>query len=94
MVGLNRLADFIIALVELLEAEGRALRRGVVRLAQALALGVGALVMAAGGAALLLWAFYQWMTAEVGYPANAAATGVVTLIAAGGMAWIASRLYR
>lgn len=57
-------------------------------------MGLGALAAAVGGAALVLWAFYQWLTAMIGYPANAAVTGVAALIGAGGMAWTATRMLR
>ncbi|MEJ2061414.1 MAG: hypothetical protein P8Y64_13160 [Gammaproteobacteria bacterium] len=46
------------------------------------------------GLALCLWAAYLWLAASLGPAGAAALIGVVSLILAGGLTWIAMRLSR
>lgn len=76
------------------EAEGRALRRAVLRLGHGFALMVVITLLMAAGSGLLLWALYQYLTAAIGPPATALLTGIVALVAAGILAWIVHRIAR
>lgn len=52
------------------------------------------LLLAAGGAALLLWALYQSMAGALGSALSALLTGLVAVLAAGVIAWIAHLIAR
>lgn len=80
--------------MELLEAEGRALRRQAARLAGAVAAIALTAVLGVGGAALCLWGLYQHLAGAIG-PANGALlTGLGTFLVAGAGLWLAVRLSR
>ncbi len=81
----------MIALADLAEAEGRALRRAVISTGYGLGL-IGAIVLLiAVGSGLLLWACYQYLSALIGPAATALVTGIAALILAGVLAWIVRR---
>jgi hypothetical protein len=81
-------------LTDLLEAEGRALRKSVMRTGMGFAcLGVATLLLSIG-LGLCLWGAYLGLAVSLGSASAAALIGVVALIFAGGMAWIAIRLSR
>ncbi|MFP4561342.1 MAG: hypothetical protein ACLFRB_03170 [Thiohalorhabdus sp.] len=82
------------ALLDLAEAEGRALRRGLVRLGGGLALAILAALLAAAAVGLLLWALYLFTAALLDPVAGALVTGLAALAAAGALGWLASRLGR
>jgi len=84
----------IIALLDLLEAEGRALRRSMVGTALLLA-GVGVVfVLLLIGAVMLLWAAYQALDAWVG-PICASLIGAgAAFLTAGVLAWLIVRKSR
>ncbi len=84
----------LIAVAELFEAEGRALRRAAARTGQGLGLAAAASVLAVIGMGLLLWALYQYLETVLSPASTALVTGVATLIAAGVLAWTAHRITR
>jgi hypothetical protein len=86
------MAEFVIALADLFEAEARAVRFSIARLVGAIALILGAAVLALAGFALWLWSLYLFATRYLPPDAAALATGLVTFLAAGIMVWIAKRL--
>lgn len=77
-----------------MEAEGRLLRRTVMRTGAGLAaVGVAALLLLLG-AGFCLWAAYQGLSSQLN-PVNAAlAIGALMFLLAGLMIWIAIRLTR
>lgn len=91
---MKSLTDIVISIADLLEAEGRELRRNVARLGQGYALNFVASVLAAGGALLILWAFYQSMVLAFGPIPGALITGVVGLLSGGVMFWLAQLISR
>lgn len=91
---MRALAELIIALLELIEAEARALRSGAYRLGVALALLGTAGLLICIGFALLLRAFYLYLLIVLMPPTATLLTGIVTLLAAGGLLWSARRLSR
>jgi hypothetical protein len=91
---LRGLAELIIALLELLEAEARALRAGSFHLALSLALLVTAGTLMLVGVGLILRAFYLYLAISMSPPTATLITGVVTLLVSGGLVWCARRLSR
>lgn len=78
----------------MLEAEGRVLRRSVDRLGHSLAVTFLSILLATGGAALLMWALYQSMVVALGSALSAFITGLAALLAAGVISWIAHLIAR
>ena len=88
------MTEYIIALTDLFEAEGRLLRRNVVRAGAGLAALLVAALLGFVGLAFCLWAAYQGLVIQLGALEAALAVGVVMLLLAGLMTWIAIRLSR
>ena len=88
------LAELIIALLELLEAEVRALRAGSFRLGLSLALLVAAGMLSLGGVGLILRAVYLYFALVLSPPTATLMTSVVTLLVSGGLLFGAKRLTR
>ena len=91
---MRALPELIIALLELIEAEVRALRSGAQRFAVTLVFLGTAGVLTVVGAALLLRALYLYLLIVLIPPTATLITGVVTLLIAGGCLWSARRLSR
>jgi len=91
---MSTLADLTIALVELAEAEGRALRRGVVRAGASVGLIALACSFALGGLGLCLWSAHLYLATLLSPPQAALVTGLLTLVVAGGLLWTALRTNR
>lgn len=81
-------------MADLLEAEGRALRRSTARLGGSLVLFALAGLLAAGGLCLCLWGLYQYLAVSLGGTAAALLTGATTVVIAGGLLWIGQRMSR
>ena len=88
------LAELIIALLELLEAEARVLRSGSFRLGLSLALLGTAGILMLVGIWLILRALYLYLAIVLSPPTATLITGVVTLLVSGGLVWSARRLSR
>ena len=88
------LAELIIALLELLEAEARALRSGSFRLGLSLALLGTAGTLMFVGVVLILRALYLYLVIFLSPATATLITGVVTLLVSGGLVWSARRLSR
>ena len=88
------MTEYIIALTDLFEAEGRLLRRNVMRAGAGLAVLLVAALLGFVGLAFCLWAAYQGLVIQLGALEAALAVGVVMLLLAGLMTWIAIRLSR
>lgn len=91
---LSLLAELVIALLGLLEAEAREFRRGVVRLAAGLLLVGLSGVLVLGGLVLLMWSFYLFIGRFLEPPGTALVSGVVVFLLAGVVLWLARRLSR
>jgi len=92
--ALRSLTDIIIALTDLAEAEGRALRRAIFRTGWGLACMLVMGLLVAGGLGLCLWAAYQYMAGQLGHIEAALLAGAASLLLGGGFAWLAIRLSR
>ena len=88
------LTELIIAILELLEAEARALRSGSFRLGLSLALLGTAGILMLVGVWLILRALYLYLAIFLSPPTATLITGVVTLLVSGGLVWSARRLSR
>jgi len=91
---LRALAELLIAFLELLEAEARALRSGTFRLGLSLALLGTAGTLAVAGVSLIMWALYRYLAIILSPPTATLITGMVTLLVAGVLVWSARRLSR
>lgn len=93
---MKALAEFLIAGLELVEAEGRQLRLTLFRFGVALTLVVLALVVAVAGTALLAVGSFLGLQALLGDRTWAAAlvSGFLFVLVSGALAWIASRLVK
>lgn len=85
---MGSLAEILLSFLNLLEAEGRALRGGLARAGLALAVAglVGALLMT--GMGLILWAIYLYLRLGLNAPTAALIDGFITLILAGFISWL------
>ena len=88
------MADFIIAVADLFEAEGRALRDATIRLRWGLAMITLASFFVAVGGALCLWAIFQYLSRAVDTATAALLTGGITLLLAVALVWLVRRLNR
>lgn len=88
------LAELIISFLDLLEAEGRTLRRSAMRVGVGLGLFVASAVVGLAGLGFCLWSAYLYFDTMLGTPMAALATGALTFLIAGGLLWTALRLNR
>ena len=91
---MRALAELLIAFLELLEAEARALRSGTFRLGLSLALLGTAGTLAVVGVSLIMRALYLYLAIILSPPTATLITGIVTLLVAGGLVWSARRFSR
>jgi hypothetical protein len=87
-------ADFLIAVANLIEAEGRALRRSVMRVAIGCLLLLLGVAFVAAGVGLLTWCVYLLFLEAAGLPLAAFLSGIFVLIAAGILVGVAVLLNR
>lgn len=85
------LTQYVLAFLEVAEAEGRALRSSTVRMVSAIMMLLVAALLALGGLGLLVWALFLGFARGAGVDPSWAAfwTGMITLLASGVIAWIA-----
>ncbi len=84
----------MIAVADLLEAEGRALRQATFRTGVGLVCLVMAGVLLLGGVLFCLWAAYYWLSVAFSPTLAKMLVGLVMMAIAGGFAWTAIRLSR
>ncbi|MDT3682008.1 MAG: hypothetical protein WC972_11305 [Trueperaceae bacterium] len=88
---LERFTDYAIAFLGLLEAEGRAARKGLVAAATKLALSAGGALLLTLAFALFGWALYLALAPVWGQAWATVACGALLLILGGGLLWFANR---
>lgn len=87
---MQSLTQLLVALLELVEAEGRAFRAGIGKAAVMIALLLVSALLALGGLGMLVWAlFLGFASIPIAYGWAAFWTGIVTLIGAGVLLWLA-----
>lgn len=84
----------MIALADLAEAEGRALRQSILKTGLGIVFLTAAALLLVLGLGFSLWGLYTWLAASQGAAAAAAIIGFVALVLSGGLAWTAIRLGR
>lgn len=89
---MEALAKMLVATVDLFEAEGRTLRRHLIRLTTAVTLILVAALLALFGVGFLLYGLFWLLAEQMSSPAASACFGVVTLGLAGGIAWTVRRI--
>ena len=83
------ISDFVIGFLDLLEAEGRTLRKATVQIGWGLAFILVAALLAAAALGMLLWGVYQYLAAWLNPAAAALLLSLATLVLAGIFAWLA-----
>jgi hypothetical protein len=89
---MEALANLVVATADLMEAEGRSLRRHLIRLGTAAALIFIAALLGLFGIGFLLYGLFWLLAEQMSGPAAAACFGLVALGLAGGIAWTARRI--
>jgi len=90
----GQVADLALAVVDLAEAEGVALRRGAARAAFAAALAVGAAALVIVGLVAALAGLWLALRPGLGAAGAALVVGLGCATLAGGLGWIALRIAR
>ncbi len=88
---LERATDYIIALLELLEAEGRSAGKATVAIAMKVALLVGGAILVTIALGVLGWSLFWALEPHWGRAWAAFACAILLLILGGGLMWFANR---
>lgn len=88
------MTEYLIALVELLEAEGRSLRRWTLEVGFTICLMLFSGLLVVAGLALAGWGLYQFLASAMSPPAAALVIGLVGLALGGGILWQLHRSIR
>jgi hypothetical protein len=91
---MHAISQLIVGVAELCEAEGRLLRRSVLRIAKGVALMLVAALGIAAGVALLASAAFLSIAERLGAPTAASLVGAAMLVAAIALAGFATRFAR
>ncbi|RMG52480.1 MAG: hypothetical protein D6717_11865 [Gammaproteobacteria bacterium] len=91
MNGQSTLADLVIAFFDLVEAEGRELRRQIGRAGVGLGLVAVAALLLLAALITAGWAVYAWLQPLLGAPLAALSVSLLLLVSAGLMLWLAVR---
>jgi hypothetical protein len=91
---MESIARLVVASTELIEAEGRALKRAIGRLMMAAGVGVVALVMVLIGLGFVLAGLFGFLARAVGWPGAALIFGVVAFAGAAASAAAVKRLFK
>jgi len=84
---MESLAKLFVATFDLVEAEGRSLKRSVIRLCLALGIGLIGLVVAIFGLVFLLMGIYRLLAAQIGPGWAGVVFGLGAIGVAGGLLW-------
>lgn len=85
------MANLLIALIELFEAEAREFRKATIATGFAIGLLIFAGLVTAAGIALVGWALYQYVAAQLGAMIAALIVGIIAAVSGGVVLW---RIYR
>ncbi|HYE03742.1 MAG TPA: hypothetical protein VD963_10980 [Phycisphaerales bacterium] len=91
---MKSIAQLIVRVTDLVEAEGRVLRVVMLRLGLGAALGVVAALMCLIGLCLVLVAAYTALEAATSAPVAALVTGLASLLVGGALIWTIARINR
>jgi len=90
----ERLAELVVAVCDLLAVEARELRRGLVRTGVGLSLVAVAALLVIASLALALWSLHLALASRMAQPLAGCLTAAATLALAGSVAWLAHRVSR
>ena len=79
---MSALADIVISFLDLIEAEGRAVRRAVMNLGWALAFIVIAALLALTSAGFFFWGLHQYLAMQLSPVASAFLLSIIALVLA------------
>lgn len=82
---MKAISDLVIAAIDLVEAEARSLRRGLLKAIAAMGLALAASILVLGAVVLLLYGLYLALLPGAGPTGAALITGVIGLVLAGGL---------
>ena len=85
---MGSLADLILTFLNLLEAEGRTLRAGALRLCLLIALASLGCVLAMAALGMIVWAVYGYLRLGLDQPTAALLTGLIFMFVAGVLTWL------
>lgn len=88
---LERFTEYVLALLSLLEAEGRSARRNIVATGTKLAIVVGGALLLTAAFALFGWSLYLVLVPVWGQAGAALAYGALLLVLGGGLLWYANK---
>ena len=91
---MESIARFVVSTTDLIEAEGRALKRIVGRVLLAIAIGVVALVMTLTGVGFVIFGLFAYLARLIAVPGAALVFGVVALGGAVAAAMAAKKLFK
>lgn len=92
---MGSLAEIILSFLSLMEAEGKALRVGIVKAGLSLAFAGLVLMLFATGMGLIVWAIFLYLrAAQLSLPTAALLDGFITLFIAGFVAWLIRMIAR
>jgi hypothetical protein len=88
------MVNALLAIIDLFEAEGRRLRRGVLRVQIGIILLCVTATLFLGGAGLLVWALLQALSTQMSPPLASLLSGFTALGGGGCILWLALRIVR
>jgi hypothetical protein len=91
---MESIARLVVAGTDLIEAEGRALKRVIGRLLLAVAVGAVALVMTLAGVGFVMAGLFAFLSRAIGWPGASLIFGAVAFVVAGGAAVAVKRLFK
>lgn len=91
---LRALSDYVIAMLELLEAEAKNAQKGLVKLGISLTLVSVAGLLLLAAAAFFVWSLYIYLLTVMAAAPATLICGLLLLVLAGGLLWLASRQVR
>jgi len=91
---LKSIADFLIAFLDLVEAEAISARRGIVVLGAVLMIGLAATLLILSALGLLVWAFYIILTRVMEQPGALSLCALTLILIAGAFLCHARRMLR
>ena len=91
---LKSIADFLIAFLDLVEAEAISARRGIVVLGAVLMIGLAAMLITLSALGLLMWAFYLILIRVMEQPGALSLCALTLILTAGAFLCHARRMLR
>lgn len=91
---MGSVTEIVLAFMDLMEAEARALRQGTARLVLSLVILAVVGILLVTGFGFLVWSLYLYLRLVAEAPLSALLAGLLTFVLAGVLLWNAKRLVR